>query len=122
MDIKAKAAELIDKIKDDPALLRQFRENPVKVVESIIGMDLPDDQIMQLAGLQRDILSVCQQYVKPGGSLLYSTCTINELENMGVVKAFLNNHDEYELVYSRQLLPGLDETDGFFISKFHKQR
>ena len=51
MDIKAKAAELIDKIKDDPALLRQFRENPVKVVESIIGMDLPDDQIMQLAEL-----------------------------------------------------------------------
>ena len=51
MDIKAKAAELIDKIKDDPALLRQFRENPVKVVESIIGMDLPDDQIIQLAEL-----------------------------------------------------------------------
>ena len=51
MDIKAKAAELIDKIKEDPALLSQFRENPVKVVESIIGMDLPDDQIMQLAEL-----------------------------------------------------------------------
>ena len=51
MDIKAKAAELIDKIKEDPALLSQFRENPVKVVESIIGMDLPDDQIKQLAEL-----------------------------------------------------------------------
>ncbi len=51
MDIKAKAAELIDKIKEDPALLNQFRENPVKVVESIIGMDLPDDQIKQLAEL-----------------------------------------------------------------------
>lgn len=51
MDIKAKAAELIEQIKEDPALLGEFRENPVKVVESIIGMDLPDDQIMQLAEL-----------------------------------------------------------------------
>lgn len=51
MDIKAKAAELVEKIKEDPSLLKEFRENPVKVVESIIGMDLPDDQIMQLAEL-----------------------------------------------------------------------
>lgn len=51
MDIKAKAAELVEKIKDDPSLLGEFRENPVKVVESILGMDLPDDQILQLAEL-----------------------------------------------------------------------
>ena len=51
MDIKAKAAELVEKIKDDPSLLGEFRENPVKVVESILGMDLPDDQIKQLAEL-----------------------------------------------------------------------
>ena len=51
MDIKAKALELVEKIKNDPALLKQFRENPVKVVETIIGMDLPDDQINQLADL-----------------------------------------------------------------------
>ena len=51
MDIKAKAAELVEKIKDDPSLLKQFRENPVKVVEKLIGIDLPDDQINQLAQL-----------------------------------------------------------------------
>ena len=51
MDIKAKAAELVEKIKEDPSLLGEFRENPVKVVESIIDMDLPDDQILQLAEL-----------------------------------------------------------------------
>ena len=51
MDIKAKAAELVEKIQKDPTLLKQFRENPVTVVESIIGMDLPDDQIKQLAEL-----------------------------------------------------------------------
>ena len=51
MDIKAKAAELVEKIKNDPALLRQFRENPVKVLETLLDMDLPDDQINQLAEL-----------------------------------------------------------------------
>ena len=51
MDIKAKAAELVEKIKNDPALLKQFRENPVKGLETLIGMDLPDDQINQLADL-----------------------------------------------------------------------
>ena len=51
MDIKAKAAELVEKIKSDPALLKQFRENPVKVVETLLGVDLPDDQINQLAEL-----------------------------------------------------------------------
>lgn len=51
MDIKAKAAELVEKIKNDPSLLKKFRENPVQVVEAIIGMDLPDDQIKHLAEL-----------------------------------------------------------------------
>lgn len=49
MDIKAKAAELVEKIKADPALLGEFRENPVKIVEELIGMDLPDDQIKLVA-------------------------------------------------------------------------
>lgn len=51
MDIKAKALDLVEKIKEDPSLLREFKENPVKVVEALIGMDLPDDQIRQVAEL-----------------------------------------------------------------------
>lgn len=49
MDIKAKAAELVEKIKADPSLLKEFKENPVKIVEELIGMDLPDDQIRMVA-------------------------------------------------------------------------
>ena len=49
MDIKVKATELVEKIKKDPALLKQFKENPVKIVEELIGMDLPDDQIKMVA-------------------------------------------------------------------------
>lgn len=51
MDIKAKAAQLVEKIQKDPTLLAQFRENPVRLVEELIGIDLPDDQILQLAEL-----------------------------------------------------------------------
>lgn len=51
MDIKKKAEELLEKIQKNPALLKEFQQNPIKVVEQIIGMDLPDDQIKQLAEL-----------------------------------------------------------------------
>ena len=51
IDIKKKTEELVEKIQKNPKLLSQFKENPVKVIEEIIGMDLPDDQIKQLAEL-----------------------------------------------------------------------
>ena len=49
--IKNKAEELVKKIQNDPALLKKFKENPIKVVEDLIGIDLPDDQIKQVAEL-----------------------------------------------------------------------
>ena len=51
MDFKAKAAELVEKIKNDPALLAQVREDPVAVVEKLVGVDLPEEQIRQAAEL-----------------------------------------------------------------------
>ena len=45
MDIKAKIDELVTKIKSDPATLDNFQKDPVKTVEGIAGVDLPDDQI-----------------------------------------------------------------------------
>ncbi len=51
MDIKAKVEKLVEEIKEDPSMLAQFRENPIPVVEKLVGMDLPDDQIMKVADL-----------------------------------------------------------------------
>ena len=48
MDIKAKIEELVKKIKSDEALLKKFKENPIKAVEGLIGVDLPDDQIQKI--------------------------------------------------------------------------
>lgn len=51
MDIKKNVEELVDKIKGNPKLLAEFKKNPVKVVEEIVGMDLPDKEINDLAKL-----------------------------------------------------------------------
>lgn len=45
MDIKAKVTEVVEKIKKDPELLEQFQKDPVKTVEKVVGMDLPDELI-----------------------------------------------------------------------------
>lgn len=91
----------------------------------------------ELEKLQREILSVVHRYVKPGGTLVYSTCTINEGENIENVRWFLSQYPEFEQVSVEsvlcdalkgsvkdgclQLLPGIHESDGFFIAKFHKK-
>jgi hypothetical protein len=51
MDIKAKVEELVAEIQKNPKLLSQFKETPVPVIEKLVGMDLPDDQIMKIADL-----------------------------------------------------------------------
>ena len=90
-----------------------------------------------LVVLQRDILSTVKSYVKPGGTLIYSTCTIHEAENMGNVEWFLKENPDYQLVPIQerlcdelshsvvregclQLLLGVHESDGFFIAKFKR--
>ena len=79
----------------------------------------------ELVTLQRQILQQVKQYVKPGGYLVYSTCTIHEEENMGNVRWFLETNKDFESVpiegqEGLQLLPGIHKSDGFFIAKFRK--
>ena len=45
MDIKAKIDEIVSKVKDDKDFAAKFKDDPVKTIESVIGIDLPDDQI-----------------------------------------------------------------------------
>jgi hypothetical protein len=51
LDIKKEVEELVQKIQKNPKLMNQFMENPIKVVEDLIGIDLPDAEIKKLADL-----------------------------------------------------------------------
>ena len=52
-DVKAKIDELVGKIQKDPATLKSFQSDPIKTVEKLTGVDLPDDQLKPLvAGIQ----------------------------------------------------------------------
>ena len=58
MDIKKKVEELVAEIQKNPKLLSEFKENPVPVIEKLVGMDLPDDQIMKMADLVKAKISM----------------------------------------------------------------
>lgn len=93
-------------------------------------------QIVKLQQLQRNILDTVYPYVKPGGILIYSTCTVNHFENEDNAAWLLEKYplEPVSLETVRelsmecetkqkgyvQLLPGLHNTDGFFIAKFRK--
>ncbi len=81
----------------------------------------PDD-IARLPRVQYAILSNGAQYVKKGGVLVYSTCTLNVLENERVAERFLAEHPEFKLEGMQTFFPDTDGTDGFFTAKFIKHR
>lgn len=99
-----------------------------------IKYNIEEKDIEQLIKIQRNILKVVYKYVKIGGILMYSTCTVNPEENIQNVKWFIDNFP-FELVDFDdmlpdaicsdtkgyiQLLPGQYDTDGFFIAKLRR--
>lgn len=87
-----------------------------------IRYQMTPEKLKSLAALQREILHVVQEYVKPGGALVYSTCTIHRGENEENVEWFLKEHTGFELIYMEQLLPTEGNGDGFFIAKLRKKK
>lgn len=70
-----------------------------------------------LPRVQAQVIRGAAQYVKKGGTLVYSTCTILKRENEEIVKDFLRENPQFELVEMKTMLPHIDGTDGFFICK-----
>ena len=90
-------------------------------------------EINNLPDIQYRILCNATKYLKDGGRLVYSTCTLNPKENSEVCDKFLENHPEFSVVkvlpelprYTENekyltLMPHLHSTDGFFIAVFRK--
>lgn len=82
-----------------------------------IKYKMTEEKCCELAVLQREILHMVQHYVKAGGVLMYSTCTINRQENEENVQWFLEEHPEFELEREKQILPQKGENDGFFLAR-----
>lgn len=85
------------------------------------------EDIAALAELQREILDAIWQQLKPGGTLVYATCSITPQENVLQVKDFLARTSDAQLVGSeldnpgRQILPGEEDMDGFYYAVLTKQ-
>ena len=87
-----------------------------------IKYNITPDKLCSLKELQQNILSVVQAYVKKGGILMYSTCTINSSENEENADWICDTFGFSKVEY-RQILP--DEkggTDGFFVAKLRREQ
>ncbi|MDJ0598000.1 MAG: 16S rRNA (cytosine(967)-C(5))-methyltransferase [Crocosphaera sp.] len=93
------------------------------------------EKIQQLTSLQQEILTQAAQWVKPQGTLVYATCTLNPPENQQIIEAFLTTHPHWHIeppppdwLFSSfvtsskwiQILPHQHHSDGFFMVKLKK--
>jgi len=84
-----------------------------------IKLTKTESHVGELAELQRKMADVAWRYVKPGGVLVYSTCTLTKEENEDNVK-WIEANLQLKLVEMRTVLPGDFGTDGFFAAMFEK--
>lgn len=70
--------------------------------------------LKELEELQYNILTNASKYVKKGGKILYSTCTLRKAENENQIERFLKENKDFHKIYEHTFLPHLDLTDGFF--------
>lgn len=77
------------------------------------------ESLQELTELQRRIIAGSWRYVKPGGVLMYSTCTIDRLENQDMCQWICGNFP-FTLEESRQLLPEGARMDGFFYARLRR--
>ncbi len=99
-----------------------------------IKLNRKEEDISALAEVQSRILANCARYVKPGGVLYYSTCSVLPEENDSIAVAFLNGHEDYELEvpssplghrrtnYGLQFLPHISLGAGFYLTSFRRRK
>lgn len=126
------------------SIVETFRNDAREPIESLVGLadrvlcDAPcsglgvigkkpdiryknTEDIDRLPQIQKAVLRGASKYVRDGGVLVYSTCTLNPCENGEVCESFLSENPDFTLCEQRTLFPDSDKTDGFFICKMRKR-
>ncbi len=80
------------------------------------------EEIDRLRATQLELLRQAADMVKPGGTLLYSTCSLEPEENESVIREFLARELWFQLETQRELIPFADETDGAYVARLSKKK
>lgn len=143
LHVEGVEVQVRDAAQPDPAKLEAFDAVLVDAPCSGLGVfgkpdaryAKSDAMIQSLSALQGRILEACAGYVRPGGALVYATCTISQRENEGQIRSFLTKHRAFQpgnmdalppALQRRakdgmvQLFPHLDHTEGFFMARLVK--
>ena len=92
-----------------------FRKNPEAIEE------WSPQNVIMCQKRQAEILDNAAVMLKPGGVMVYSTCTFSKEENEDNVESFLNRHKEFSLVKTERLWPHKVKGEGHFVAKFVKE-
>jgi len=77
-------------------------------------------EIERLSKTQLELMEAAIRMLKPGGTLVYSTCSLESEENQRVVEAILSRHPEFKMLRSRELLPFEEATDGAYVASLQR--
>ena len=78
------------------------------------------EEISRLRNMQFDLLKQAASILKPGGVLVYSTCSLESEENQSLVGDFLSTHTNFKLEIQRELTPFTNGVDGTYVARFRK--
>ena len=80
------------------------------------------ETVVRAAALQRELLTRFARHVRPGGLLVYATCSLSHHENQDVIAAFLDAQPDFApAVPARTLLPSEHNTDGYFVAPLRRK-
>jgi len=81
---------------------------------------LRETELARLATVQTELLAAASEFVKPGGMLVYSTCSLEMEENERVAEQFREAHPKFALNATRSTFPPRDDMDGAFVAQFRR--
>ena len=94
--------------------IEHIRRAKPELVRYTMSPEEAEKYIAELALTQREILKNAARYARPGGRVLYSTCTVDPFENEQITEGFIAEHPGYSIEKQQQIYPSANGPDGFY--------